>query len=279
MVAGSNCCDPLAFHFFRGRKEGLFDGRRRVDFLRDDPDDRLAMFTMMRGTTRPIVVDWNQDGHQDILMAYKGHRDFYILYGSPDIAKSLVSVPVIEDHVAAEDYYSTKDRTVWKPEFQKLEIPELAALMPKNENGVPVRKKLGVLVGSNSIIVEQPSMDWVEFADWDNDGNLDLLVNMRQHRWPYPKTARHSGHGRIAYQECPPHRWSLYWLPNEGLPGKPEFGSPQPLFAAPESKQLGPFTVSDLDGDSEPKIVAAIGNLKDNSRIWSTRFRFVVLGR
>ena len=58
MVAGSNCCDPLAFHFFRGRKEGLFEGRRRVDFLRDDPDDGLAMFRMTRGTTRPIVVDW-----------------------------------------------------------------------------------------------------------------------------------------------------------------------------------------------------------------------------
>ncbi|MGZ0163840.1 MAG: hypothetical protein ACKVII_07975 [Planctomycetales bacterium] len=77
----------------------------------------------------------------------------------------------------------------------------------------------------------------------------------------------------------PPHPWSLHWLPNEGLPGKPEFGSPQLLFAAPESKQIGPFTVSDLDGSGEPKIVAAIGDLKGNPKTWSTKYRFVVLGR
>lgn len=279
MVAGSNCCDPLAFHFFRGRKEGLFEGRRRVDFLRDDPDDGLAMFRMMRGTTRPIIVDWNQDGHQDILMAYKGNRDFYILYGSPDIAKSILNLPVVEDHVESESYYSEKGSTDWKPEFSKLEIPALAALKPKTGKGGPIRKKLGVLIGSNRIIVEQPSVDWVEVADWDNDGDLDLLVNMRRHRWSYPKSGLHIGHGRTRYRECPPHMWSLHWLSNDGLPGKPEFGSPQPLFAAPESKQIGPFTVSDLDDSGEPRIVAAIGDLKDNSKTWSTRYRFVVLGR
>jgi hypothetical protein len=119
MVAGSNCCDPLAFHFFRGRKEGLFEGRRRVDFLRDNPDE-FAAFRMKRGTTRPMIVDWNQDGHQDILMANKGHRDFYILYGGPETAKSLLSLPVIEDHVKSESYYSEKDRAGWKPEFSNL---------------------------------------------------------------------------------------------------------------------------------------------------------------
>ena len=165
MVAGSNCCDPLAFHFFRGRKEGLFEGRRRVDFLRDDPDDGLAMSRMMRGTTRPIIVDWNQDGHQDILMTYKGYRDFYILYGGPETAKSLLSLPMIDDHVASESYYSEKDRT------------EL-------------------------------------------------------------------------------------------------------LFEAPDYKQLGAFTVSELDGDGTPEIVAAMGSVPRNSKQWlASEHRFFVLGR
>jgi hypothetical protein len=110
MVAGSNCCDPLAFHFFRVRKEGLFDGRRRVDFHREEPDDKFAAFKMMRGTTRPIIVDWNQDGHQDILMAYKGHREFYILYGGPEIAKALINLPAIEDHVESESYLTAKKK-------------------------------------------------------------------------------------------------------------------------------------------------------------------------
>jgi hypothetical protein len=70
--------------------------------------------------------------------------------------------------------YSEKDRTGWKPEFSKLEIPEIAALTPKNEHGVAVRRKIGVIIGGSKIVVERMVVDWVEVADWDNDGDLDL---------------------------------------------------------------------------------------------------------
>jgi hypothetical protein len=55
-----------------------------------------------------MIVEWNQDGHPDILMAYKGHRDFYILYGGSETAQSLLRLPMTEGHVESETYLQRK---------------------------------------------------------------------------------------------------------------------------------------------------------------------------
>ncbi|MGZ0170762.1 MAG: hypothetical protein ACKVHE_14500 [Planctomycetales bacterium] len=48
------------------------------------------------------------------------------------------------------------------------------------------------------------------------------------------------------------------------------------LFEAPAYKQIGGFTVAELDGNGTSEIVAAVGDVDPNSkRWWATEFRFV----
>jgi hypothetical protein len=38
---------------------------------------------LQRGTTRPIIVDWNHDGHADILLTYRGTGRFTSCTAAP----------------------------------------------------------------------------------------------------------------------------------------------------------------------------------------------------
>ena len=173
MVAGSHCCDPFGFHFFRGRRDGLFEGRRHVHFQRDDMGpDQPPFLRLMRGTTRPIIVDWNLDGHADILLTYRGHKSLHVLYGGPDLVKKLLNLPVSEESVASEYPEDKADAGKWQPVFTKLEIPEFEKLVPPSVNSRDGRVKIG-MIGEKLAVMERPVRDWIEVADWDGDGDVD----------------------------------------------------------------------------------------------------------
>lgn len=278
MVAGSHCCDPFGFHFFRGRRDGLFEGRRHVHFQRDDMGpDQPPFLRLMRGTTRPIIVDWNLDGHADILLTYRGHKSLHVLYGGPDLVKKLLNLPVSEESVASEYPEDKADAREWQPVFTKLEIPEFEKLVPPSVNSRDGRVKIG-MIGEKLAVMERPVRDWIEVADWDGDGDVDLLVNMRTSRWSTHLVKAYSG-DTTEYEECPLSEWRLYWLPNCGTQHKPKFAPPRLLYEAPSGMHLGAFTVTDWNNDGETEVVAALGKLKDNTKSWLTEFRFVVLRR
>lgn len=277
MVAGSHCCDPYGFHFFRGLRDGLFEGRRRVSFHRDDKNpENSPFFGLERGTTRPIIVDWNHDGHADILLTYRGHRTLHILYGGPDVAKSLVSLPPVDESVESEYSSSAKGVATWNPVFAKLVIPEFERLVPPSANGQDGKMKIGV-INENLAVMEQSIRDWIEVADWDGDGDVDLLVNMQTMRWSTPHGRVYKGDSTTRYKECPPSEWRLYWLPNVGTPGEPEFDKPRLLYETPVGQVLGAFAVTDRDGDGNQEIVAAVGDLTDNPTYLYINARFVEL--
>ena len=277
MVAGSNCCDPYGFHFFRGRKDGLFEGRRRVNFQRDDKNsEQSPFFGLERGTTRPIIVDWNHDGHADILLTYRGHKTLHILSGGPALVNSLLNLPVVEGSMDLEFSNTFKDVAKWKPVFKNLEIPEFERLVPPSANGQDGKMKIG-LIGEKLAVMERPVRDWIEVADWDGDGDVDLLVNMKTLRWSTHLVRAYKGDSTTRYAECPASEWRLYWLRNRGLRRKPEFEKPRLLYESPIGQRLGAFAVTDRDGDGDPEIVAAVGTLKDNPKYMRTNVRFVVL--
>jgi len=125
--------------------------------------------------------------------------------------------------------------------------------------------------------MEQPVRDWGEVADWDGDGDVDLLVNMKTLRWSTPLVNAYQGDSTTHYAECPASEWRLYWLRNRGFRRKPEFDKPRLVYESPIGQRLGAFAVTDRDGDGDPEIVAAVGTLKDNPKYMRTNVRFVLL--
>ena len=103
---------------------------------------------------------------------------------------------------------------------------------------------------------------------------------MKKHCWPCGKLAPHIGDGKTPYQKCSPYLWSVNLLRNVGLCGKPTFGKPQRLFAAPPYKQIGAFMVAAEDSDSSSEIVAAPGITdRDWKQKWASEYRFFALGQ
>jgi hypothetical protein len=65
LVSGSNCCDPGGIHLFLRRADGSFAERARVCVAK-------PIFKFATGVTRPHLVDWDGDGHTDLVVGYRG---------------------------------------------------------------------------------------------------------------------------------------------------------------------------------------------------------------
>ncbi len=121
LVSGSNCCDPETIHLFLRRADGGFAARQEVKF--DRPGLSPIERRLSRGRSRPHLLDWNRDGHTDLVIAYRGGRRLLMSEG-PLASKTEVAVK----------------------SFAPPAVPEAA-------NPLEFR-----------------------FADWDDDGQFDLLV-------------------------------------------------------------------------------------------------------
>jgi len=229
----------------------------------------------MRGETRPLIVDWNCDRHVDILLSYRGLSRLYILFGGSGTMESLSAIPIEDPKTSA----AGADELWSRPEFKTLDIPAFEQLKPRGTDGRPIEKKIGRVDGYD--VMERPQPDWLDAADWDGDGDIDLIVSVKSQRWlSYnlpPGDARREGSTRAQVQ-CPVPTWSLFWLPNRGHHKQPNFGAARLLFELPTGQKLGAFTVADHNGDGSPEIIAGIGAIPEP--IWEhTKYRFTVLTR
>jgi hypothetical protein len=89
LVSGSNCCDPETVHLFLGRAGGTFADRREIKFERPGLDPTLRL--LARGTTRPLLRDWNRDGRTDLVIGYVGSTTLLVSAG-PLAGKTTVKV-------------------------------------------------------------------------------------------------------------------------------------------------------------------------------------------
>jgi len=68
LLGGVGCCYPRAVSVFDGLPGGSFAPRRRVEIA--FPEGRGPI----RGNSRSVVVDWDRDGHIDLLLTYVNHH-------------------------------------------------------------------------------------------------------------------------------------------------------------------------------------------------------------
>jgi hypothetical protein len=66
LVSGSNCCRYDLVHLFLKQKDGSFAPRRDVRFKRPD----ITAKGLWRGVTSPHLLDWDGDGHTDLVVGY-----------------------------------------------------------------------------------------------------------------------------------------------------------------------------------------------------------------
>ena len=67
LVSGSNCCRPKQIHLFQRRAGGSFAERAEVKFGEGKPQELDG-----RGMALPHLVDWDRDGHTDLVVGYGG---------------------------------------------------------------------------------------------------------------------------------------------------------------------------------------------------------------
>jgi hypothetical protein len=61
LLSGSNCCDPLGFHFFRRKADGSWAPRQRLEVTYP------GKFPPFRQESFVTTADWNGDGIPDLL--------------------------------------------------------------------------------------------------------------------------------------------------------------------------------------------------------------------
>jgi hypothetical protein len=67
LVSGSNCCRPKQIHLFQRRADGSFAERAEVRIGETKAEDAFP-----RGVALPHLVDWDRDGHTDLVVGYGG---------------------------------------------------------------------------------------------------------------------------------------------------------------------------------------------------------------
>jgi FG-GAP-like repeat len=134
LVSGSNCCRPKQIHLFRRRADGSFAGRAELGFGERKLEERAVNL--------PHLVDWDRDGHTDLVVGYRGSWTLHVGLGPFANEKDLTLTPV--------ELPPIQGAWPMRLSFSELKLPPVRSAAPVH----------------------------FAFADWDGDGRVDLLVGV-----------------------------------------------------------------------------------------------------
>jgi len=92
------------------------------------------------------------------------------------------------------------------------------------------------------------------FADWDGDGQVDLLVGVEWDAVP-----RYNPNGSYPYR---PEHFSVYWFRNTSDTRRPTFAEASHIFDVPYPWQLHALTAVGRERDTRPSLVVSVSKSK-----------------
>jgi hypothetical protein len=178
-------------HLFVRRKDGSFAARQEVRLKVPGKHTGLAPGDA-RAVTNPHLVDWNRDGHTDLVV---GHTEGW--------AGSEWTLYVCAGPLAG-----------------KTELTAKPFPMPAVADARPVH---------------------FASADWDGDGNFDLLAAMQY------QTGIDAVRANLQKRTDEPVTYVIYWYRNTAAKGEPKFAAASRLVTIPAPWVLEAFSIVDRD--------------------------------
>jgi hypothetical protein len=177
-VSGSNCCAPGQVHLFLRKPDGTFAGRRDIQFKLP------GQTTLTRGRSRPHLLDWDRDGHTDLVVSYPWKWALYIspgpLTGKTEVEVKPFAVPPIPNafpvHFSFTDWdgdgmFDLLAAVRRGNETARYDIHWYRNTSSKGEPKFAAAKRL--------LTIPAPwEVEALAVVRWDQDRRLDLVVSV-----------------------------------------------------------------------------------------------------
>ena len=182
-MSGSNCCAPECVHLFLRKPDGTFAARREITFELPGHNNFL-----MRGLARPHLLDWDRDGHTDLVVGYPLEWTLYVsagpLAGKSEVKVKPFALPQVPN--ARPWHFGFAD---WDGDGKF----DLLAAVEQQGKGKDDPSSYGIYWFRNTSAKGEPKFEaarriltipapWeleaFSVVDWDQDGHLDLVVSV-----------------------------------------------------------------------------------------------------
>ena len=203
-MSGSNCCRHDKVHLFLRKKDGTFVARQDVRLKWPGPDHFGPFGGFGRAVTNPHLLDWNRDGHTDLVIGYTQggwHDAEWTLYvgtgplaGKTEVLVKPVKLPKVPDAIAeyfgfadwdgdgrfdllaAVRYQKGRDRVGGDPLKRTYEPVTYAIYWFRNTTAKGEPK---FAPPSRLLTIPAPwELDAFSVVDRGQDGRLDLVVSV-----------------------------------------------------------------------------------------------------
>lgn len=256
IVTGSNCCANNICHWYRLSEDGHLSRRFDIQFVVNSEHSIAA-----KSESRPYVIDWNRDGFDDLVLVLRK----YLAYYENESQKRPNFRTEFQIFVNADS--ETRPALIRKGQAAKAKRPadytDSSGTLGGPLRGVDVKLKLRAIdLGNddapNDLDPRHVIHRHYAFADFDNDGNFDILYCEvdRQHISGETKNDNTESQQKISS--------SVYWMRNLSSSGEPRFDSPVKICDIRDGWQVNSISVGQLDNDGMLDAVVSVHQRQAN---------------